>query len=168
MVNNGLISWLIMDLIFARKRVCSGMRGLIIAILLLAACTPIEAQRGQIVTDQEISQLKIGTTAKPEVTALLGTPTTVDPFDDKLWYYMGEDTKQIGIHPPVPTQRRVLALRFDDSGTLVEQKLLTKDDGQQIAMAPGETPVVTAQRTMVQQLIGNVGRFSDQGADSKK
>jgi outer membrane protein assembly factor BamE (lipoprotein component of BamABCDE complex) len=146
------------------------MRGLFIyGILLLAACTPIEAQRGQLVTEDQIAQLKIGTTAKPEVTALLGTPSTVDAFDDKQWYYIGEDTKQIGIHPPVPTVRRVLALRFDDSGTLVEEKLLGKNDAQQIAMAPGDTPVVATQRTIVQQLIGNVGRFNnDANNDSKK
>jgi hypothetical protein len=59
--------------------------------------------------------------------------------------------------------RRVLALRFDDSGTLVDEKLLSKADGQQIAMAPGETQVIAKQPTVVQQLIGNVGRFNDQG-----
>jgi outer membrane protein assembly factor BamE (lipoprotein component of BamABCDE complex) len=133
---------------------------------LLAACTPIQAQRGQLVTDEQLSQLKLGTTAKPEVTALLGTPTTVDSFDDKQWYYIGEDTKQIGIHPPIPTVRRVVALRFDDSGTLVDEKILGKSDAQQITMAPGETPVVATNRTIVQQLIGNVGRFNNND-DSK-
>ena len=134
----------------------------------LVACTPIQAQRGQLVTDEEIAQLKPGITAKAEVTALLGTPTTIAPFDDKQWYYIGEDTKQIGIHPPVPTQRRVVSLRFDDNGTLVDVKKLGKDDAQKVAMTPGETKVVAKEPTMVQQLIGNVGRFSDQGDNGKK
>lgn len=146
----------------------SAMRRLLLLALVLSACTPIEATRGQLVTDEELNQLKVGTTAKAEVIALLGTPTTVATFNDKQWYYIGEDTKQIGIHPPVPTKRRIVALTFDDAGTLIDEKILGKDDAQKVAMAPGETKVIGTERTIVQQLIGNVGRFNQSGDNSTK
>ena len=136
----------------------------------LAACTPIEAQRGQIVTDDELSHLVVGTTAKPEVLAAIGTPTSVGALDDKQWYYIGEDTKQVGIHPPVTTDRRIVALKFDENGLLTDKRVLGKNEGQQIAMAPGETRVIGKEPTVVQQLIGNVGRFSkgDTGSGAPK
>ena len=144
------------------------MRKFALVFCLLAACTPIQAQRGQIVSDDEIKQLNVGTTAKAEVTALLGSPTTTDPFDDSQWYYIGEDTKQIGIHPPMVVVRRVLSLKFDANGTLTDEKILSEKDAQKIASAPGQTVVVGKEPTVVQQLIGNVGRFNDTGkADSQ-
>jgi len=135
------------------------------AVIALAACTPIQAQRGQMVTDDQLSHLIVGTTAKPEIVAAIGTPTTMDSFDDKRWYYIGEDTKQIGIHPPSVTNRRVVALQFDENGTLTDKKILGKEDAQPVAMAPGATKVVGKEPTVVQQLIGNVGRFSNSEAD---
>ncbi len=137
-------------------------------LIALTACTPIQAQRGQVVTDDQLSHLVVGTTAKPEITAAIGTPTMVDSFDDKIWYYVGEDTKQIGIHPPIVVDRRVVALNFDDNGTLTDKKVLSKDDGQKIAMAPGVTRVIGNEPTVVQQLIGNVGRFSGDDTGSGK
>lgn len=133
----------------------------------VAACTPIQAQRGQLVTDDQLAQLKIGETAKAEVTAMLGTPTTVAAFDDKQWYYIGEDTKQIGIHPPIIEDRRIVALKFDDNGTLVDKRILSAADAQQIAMRAGATKVTGQEPNILQQLIGNVGRFSGGDSDSK-
>jgi len=140
-------------------------KSLFAAVIALAACTPIQAQRGQMVTDDQLSHLIVGTTAKPEIVAAIGTPTTVDSFDDKRWYYVGEDTKQIGIHPPSVTNRRVVALQFDENGTLTDKKILGKEDAQPVAMAPGATKVVGKEPTVVQQLIGNVGRFSNSEGD---
>jgi len=137
------------------------------AVITLAACTPIQAQRGQMVTDDQLSHLIVGTTAKPEIVAAIGTPTTVDSFDDKRWYYIGEDTKQIGIHPPSVTNRRIVALQFDENGTLTNKQILGKEAAQQVTMAPGATKVVGKEPTVVQQLIGNVGRFSGDSASDK-
>jgi len=140
---------------------------LVLGLIMAAACTPIQAQRGQIVSDDQLTHLIVGTTAKPEILAAIGTPTTVDAFDDKLWYYVGEDTKQVGIHPPSVTDRRVVALTFDENGVLQDKKVLGKDAAQQVAMAPGATKVTGQEPTVVQQLIGNVGRFEDSGTAKK-
>lgn len=136
--------------------------------LALSACTAIQAQRGQIIPDEQLAQLKIGTTSKAEVLALIGTPTSVSAFDDMQWYYIGEDTKQIGIHPAIPVVRRVVSLKFDTKGTLTDEHVLSKEDGEKIAMRPSTTQVMGEEPTLVQQLIGNVGRFSGSGDAGSK
>jgi outer membrane protein assembly factor BamE (lipoprotein component of BamABCDE complex) len=133
--------------------------------MVAAACSPIQAQRGQMVTDEEIDQVKIGTTAKPEVVALLGTPTSVSAFDDNQWYYIGEDTKQIGIHPSRTVNRRILALKFDETGVVAEKSILGLEDGETVSMKDGSTRVLSKEPNVLQQLVGNVGRFSKAGEE---
>lgn len=136
---------------------------LLACLLIMASCTPIQAQRGQMVSDEEEGRLIVGTTAKPEVLAALGTPTSVSTFDEKIWYYVGEDTSEVGIHGVKTDARRVLVLRFDESGVLQDKKILGKEDGQSVAMRPNSTKVLSREPTVIQQLIGNVGRFSKGG-----
>lgn len=132
-------------------------------ICLAAACSPIQAQRGQLITDEELAQLKTGETAKPEVLSMLGTPTSVSAFDADQWYYIGEDTKQSGIYNAETVTRRVVSLKFDETGVLKDKSVLGKEDGQDIAMRPGATKVLSKEPNVLQQLIGNVGRFSKGG-----
>lgn len=133
------------------------------ACLVMAACSPIQAQRGQLVTDEELAQIKTGETAKPEVISTLGTPTSISAFDENQWYYIGEDTKQSGVYNAETVTRRVVSLKFDEAGVLSDKKILGKDDGQDVAMRPGTTRVLSKEPTVIQQLIGNVGRFSKEG-----
>ncbi|HCM83605.1 MAG TPA: outer membrane protein assembly factor BamE [Alphaproteobacteria bacterium] len=139
----------------------------IILIGLLAACSPIQSQRGQLVSDEELTQIKTGETAKPEVIALLGTPTNISAFDENQWYYIGEDTKQIGVNHPETVTRRVVSLKFDETGVLSEKSVLGKEDGQEVVMHPGATRVLSKEQNVLQQLIGNVGRFSKEGGGAE-
>ena len=128
--------------------------------LILAACSPIQAQRGQIVSDEQLEKIVVGTTAKPEVLAMVGTPTTKGTFDENRWFYVGEDTKQSGIHHPKTLDRRVVAIIFDDLGVVTDKRVLNLDDGQDVAMNENKTEVLSKELNILQQLIGNVGRFS--------
>jgi outer membrane protein assembly factor BamE (lipoprotein component of BamABCDE complex) len=59
--------------------------------------------------------------------------------------------------------QQVLVLKFDPRGTLVSVRQLNKDDAKQIAMAPGATPSPGSEASFMQQLLGNVGRFTPAG-----
>lgn len=145
------------------------MKHLIYITLLaaLVACSPIQAQRGQLVTDEELADIKVGETAKPEVLALLGTPTNVSAFDADQWYYIGEDTKQSGVYLPKTVTRRVVSLKFDEAGLVKDKSVLGLEDGQEVAMKDGATKVLSKEPNVVQQLIGNVGRFSNDGGGAE-
>ena len=59
----------------------------------LAACTSTVEQHGHVLPERVISELKPGLVTRDGVVALLGTPSTVAPFDDKVWYYISEDRR---------------------------------------------------------------------------
>lgn len=139
---------------------------LIGGLMLLAACTPTISQRGNMIDDDRLQQLKIGTTSRSDVLDLLGTPTTQGTFDDRTWYYIGQHVEQSGVFAPEITEQKVARLTFDPtSGTLKDIHVFGKDDGKDVAMVDRETPTKGKELTFLQQMLGNLGKFSapDQG-----
>ncbi len=133
----------------------------------LAACglfAPIPTNRGIIVEAVDYNKLVPGTTTKADVTNLIGSPTTHATFDDNTWIYIGEVTAPVPTALPRVESQEVVVLAFDAGGTLRSRRLLDKADGHQIAMASGKTPTPGSQTSFMQQLIGNVGRYSPLGS----
>jgi outer membrane protein assembly factor BamE (lipoprotein component of BamABCDE complex) len=142
------------------------------AILLLLPLTscgvitlfdPTHVHRGQIVDADALKELVPGSSSRADATALLGSPTARATFDDNTWIYISQVTStRIGRTPGV-TAQRVIVLNFDPKGTLAGIHQLDKKDGKQIAMAAGATPSPGSEASFMQQLLGNVGKFTPAG-----
>lgn len=133
----------------------------LVLALFVAACTPTVAQRGNMVDDERLQQLKIGTSTRSDVLGLFGTPTTQGTFDDRTWYYIGQHVEQTGVFAPDITEQRVVKLVFDPAtGTLRDMKVLGKDDARDVSMIDRETPTKGKELTVIQQMLGNLGKFS--------
>ncbi len=135
----------------------------------LGACSffhiwdPLHARRGALIEQDALQQLVPGTSTRADARSLLGSPTAHATFDDNTWIYISQITStRIGRVPAV-TMQKVLVLQFDAGGTLKGIRSLDKDDGKQIAMAPGATPSPGSEASFMQQLLGNVGRFTPAG-----
>jgi len=126
----------------------------------LAACTSTVEQHGHVLPERVISELKPGLVTRDGVVALLGTPSTVAPFDDKVWYYISEDLKTVAFLRPDVVDRTVLVLRFDDQGMLSNVSTLDAEAGTEVAVVTRETPTAGHELTFLEQLLGNVGRFN--------
>ncbi len=131
----------------------------LLLVLPLADCAPTLAQRGQLVPPEQLAQLKTGTMTRGDVIAKIGTPTSIAPFDDTTWYYIGEDTSQSAFFAPKIIQRRVVQLQFDKDGLLKTINEKTAKDAQTVPVAKQTTRVDGEDPTVLQQLIGNVGRY---------
>src|SRR5688572_12321947 len=59
-------------------------------IAVMPACTPTVAQRGNMLEDYQIKTVIPGIHTRSDVLRLLGSPTTQAPFNDNLWYYIGQ------------------------------------------------------------------------------
>lgn len=141
----------------------------VLLTLPLASCSvvnifnPTHARRGALVEMEALKQLVPGTSTRADATSLLGTPTAHATFDDNTWIYITQITStRIGRTPGV-TMQHVLVLQFDSGGTLRGIRQLDKQDGAQIAMDPGATPSPGSEASFMQQLLGNVGRFTPAG-----
>jgi outer membrane protein assembly factor BamE (lipoprotein component of BamABCDE complex) len=137
----------------------------------LAGCSFFQAQsttRGDPIDVDSLRQLTPGVTTTADASALLGSPTAHETFDDNSWIYISQITRpRVGRLPGV-LQQRVVVLNFDGTGVLRSVKVYNKGDGRAVSMAPGTTATPGASVSILQQLFGNVGRFSgasDTGGD---
>jgi outer membrane protein assembly factor BamE (lipoprotein component of BamABCDE complex) len=131
---------------------------------LLAGCAPgfwtYEPQvRGNIVDADQLKQLVPGTSTQADATALLGSPTTKGAFDPNTWIYIGQVTRpQIAAFQKVEKQD-VVVLSFSGSGVLQKVEQRNGKDALPAPMLAGATPSPGSNPSIIQQVLGNVGRY---------
>jgi len=124
---------------------------------------PTLKTRGTMVDRDALAELIPGTSSRADAQSLIGSPTAKATFDDNTWIYIGQVTStRIGRTPGVHKQQ-VVVLTFDQGGTLRDIRKLDKSDSKDVAMAAGSTPSPGSEASFMQQLLGNVGKFTPAG-----
>jgi outer membrane protein assembly factor BamE (lipoprotein component of BamABCDE complex) len=127
----------------------------------LAACDPDVHTRGNLASASALEEIRVGQSSRAQVASALGTPSTTSLFDkQETWFYIGAQTQQYAIWPTEELSRQVVAITFDKQGIIESVKLLDKDDGTQLAVVDRTTPTAGRELNIIQQLLGNIGRFS--------
>lgn len=127
--------------------------------LAVAACnTPIHV-RGHVTDPQSIEEIKEGEYTEEDVLALLGTPSTVSTFNTHKWYYIGYRSSQFAFELPEVLERNVLAVSFDEDGLVKGKEVFSLEDGREIDFVSRETPTEGRDFTILQQILGNMGRL---------
>jgi outer membrane protein assembly factor BamE (lipoprotein component of BamABCDE complex) len=133
----------------------------------LGGCSFFDAPpvaRGHKVTEDQLKELVPGVQSKTDVETLLGSPTARGTFDDNNWYYISATSRYRPMQRESVTDRKVVVVEFDDAGKLKQVHELGEDDGRQINIVSRETPVPGNDRSLLQALFGNMGRFNPLGA----
>ena len=134
--------------------------------LSLAACdTPVNI-RGYVADPESVEAIEAGQYTQEDVLALLGTPSTVSTFDDRKWYYIGHKSTQFAFQHPDVLERNVLVVSFDDTGYVSYKQIYSLADGREIELIERETPTEGRDFTVMQQLLGNLGRLPGSGAET--
>jgi outer membrane protein assembly factor BamE (lipoprotein component of BamABCDE complex) len=128
--------------------------------LLLAGCTNPIDQRGNLPEPDRLAQIKPGHTDKAEVTQLLGSPSSVAAFDANTWYYISQKTRPFAFFTPSRVDQEVVAIDFDSKGIVRDLRRKTMADAEPIVPDPNATPAPGRTFSLMEQLIGNLGRFS--------
>ncbi|MBP2298013.1 outer membrane protein assembly factor BamE [Azospirillum picis] len=139
----------------------------LLAGLATAGCSPTVATRGNLTDPEMVAELQPGQSRRDDVAAVLGTPTSVGTFDPNVWYYIGQKTEKTAFFEPEVTERRVVVAHFDDNGILRQIKTLDKSNGQDIEMVERTTPTAGRELGFLEQMMGNVGRFSAKDTKGK-
>jgi len=150
-------------------RVRSGLKQALISASLLAlltACMPTSVERRGFVPEQEkIEKLKAGTDTRATVEETLGTPSAKATFDDDTWYYISDRTETVAFFDAEVLERTVLAIVFDDNGNVKDIGKYGAKDGKIIEFVARKTPTKGKELTFLEQMFGNLGRFSGGGND---
>src|SRR5690349_23598816 len=113
------------------------------ATLLIAGCSIFAAPsqlRGNKVDADQLKELVPGTSTKPDVTALIGSPTAKATFDDNTWLYVSEVTRPRIARVQGILSQSVVVLTFNDQGVLQDVKQVNQDDSVPITVVARATP----------------------------
>ncbi len=137
------------------------LAGVLMAVISASACTPTTAIRGNYLEQHQLEQVKPGVHTRSEVMRILGSPTTTSPFDQNTWYYLGQHTEKHGVLDPKVTDERVIIVTFDSKG-IVESVTERKDGRMEVPISGRSTPTHGNDVSLMQQLLGNIGKFNPQ------
>ena len=135
---------------------------LVLLPLLLGACSAVQApvvQRGSRVTADQLREITPGVQTKDDVRAVLGSPTQTGMFGDDEWYYISTNTRQRPAGQLLVSDQQIVAVEFDRRGVVRRVHALDPGEAREVRMVARETPVPGNERTLLQALFGNVGRF---------
>jgi outer membrane protein assembly factor BamE (lipoprotein component of BamABCDE complex) len=142
------------------RRIIAAAAVFVIAGMTLS-CTPRIDNHGNEIDLDNLVEIEPGKTRKSRVSALLGTPSSTSDFGEDTWFYIGATTKTVAFFQPELINRKVVYVSFDKDGVVGSIGKLSEQDGRKIEIVDRETPTAGQRITLLQQLIGNIGRFND-------
>jgi len=143
-----------------RRTVSLGTFPLALAIVMLAACDNIADLRGFAPTPGTVDKLEVGTQSREDVQRLVGSPSSVATFNPNVWYYISEKQEYWGPSRPWISEQSVIQITFNESGRVQNIKYFDLKDAQNITMVARITPTSGKELTVLEQILGNVGKFS--------
>ena len=125
----------------------------------LSACSPITSYSGFQAIDSDPKDVAVGTDTKSTVRAKLGSPSVQSTFDPNVWFYVNQVKERVAFRRPKVIARNVTAVAFNKETEAVETvNNYTLKDGRAIAYNNRETPTRGREMTILEQLLGSVGR----------
>jgi len=139
----------------------------------LTACGPVVQSQGLQIREHELARIQRGISTERDVRNVLGSPTTTDvvtllndtgempPVEAQRWIYIHQVSEQHAFFAPEVVERSVLVVDFDAAtGVVHDYEQLGLEDGYLVEIVPRETPTEGIELTILQQLLGNLGRFT--------
>ena len=130
-----------------------------ILALCAGACSPTVSQRGNLLEDFQVQQVTPLESTRSDVLRSLGSPTTKSTFNQNVWYYIGQETHKRGILDPEVVEERIILVAFNEEG-FVENIEDIDRQRLNIPYARDKTPTHGNETTIMQQFLGNLGKFN--------
>jgi outer membrane protein assembly factor BamE (lipoprotein component of BamABCDE complex) len=151
-----------------RRTVPLLLAGVLLAPLALAGCENMVDQRGFAATPGSVDKIEIGAQSREDIVRLIGSPSAVATFNPNVWYYISQKQETFAFMKPKITEQKVMQLSFNDTGRLQAIKKYDLEDAENITMVSRITPTAGKELTILEQIMGNVGRFSAPGSSQNQ
>jgi len=131
--------------------------------LALAGCAQVRDRQGYLVDPVLVASIQPGVDNRDSVTATLGRPTFVGQFDQRDWYYVSRETRNLGFNHPRPVAQTVLHVRFDEAGNVASVNRTGLEQVASISPSEKKTPTLGRDRSFFEELFGNIGQVGTVG-----
>jgi outer membrane protein assembly factor BamE (lipoprotein component of BamABCDE complex) len=133
------------------------------AALGAAGCAPTYTTHGFTPQAEVLDTIEAGTDTRGSVLRKLGRPSSSGTFDSSVWYYVASKMEEFAFYEPTVVDRKVVVVKFDDAGLVTAVNRYGVEDGKVVDLVTRTTPTFGRELTVLQQIMGNVGRV-DPGA----
>jgi len=135
------------------------LAAVIAAAVGLTACNPNLRTHGFRYVDGEVPEITPGEDTEASILSRLGSPSTRGVFETNTWYYISATNEELAYLRPDTRERLIVAVTFTEDGVVESVEELTLEDGRRVALVDRETPTRGRELTLLEQLLGNVGRL---------
>ncbi len=142
------------------RRAAAVLTAAVLVSATLSGCATRVAVRGNLPDSERLAEVVPGDMSREEVAEILGSPSSVTPFDSDLWLYISEKTETFAFMAPEVVERNVIMVKFTDKGIVNEVKKLDLSNAQDVKHVERVTPTSGNEVTFWDQLFHNVGRFN--------
>ena len=130
---------------------------LIVACLLINACTGIKSNNGYLPVRDSVDQLKVNVTSPSSAKSTLGEPALVLGKKEPIFIYSSQVTNRVLFFEPKVISRDVLVLYFNKKKKLRKLENFTLEDGKSFDLNTDATNLNTEERSLIANLFSNVG-----------
>ena len=134
---------------------------LVACAIFLGSCTPIIQTRGNVPDPILLEQIEPGELSRDDIANMLGSPSSTAIFGEEIWYYISKQTETIAFFESEIIEQQVVAIAFDNSGMVTSVSTYGLEDARDIEPSERVTPTGGRELTVLEQLFGNLGRFSN-------
>ena len=122
-------------------------------MLTLGGCTGEAFQRGYVLPDGALEQIRLGA-SQEQVLIVLGTPSTVATVSGEAFYYISQRAERmVAFLPTKITDQRVIAIYFDRDRRVQRVAAYGIKDGKVFDFIARTTPTAGSDLTVVQALF---------------
>ena len=130
----------------------------VMAALTLSNCTTSEVlTQGYVIDEKTVELVPVGS-SREQVLLSLGTPSTTATFDNEVFYYISQKrVRGAAFMKPRLVSQNVLAVYFDEEGTVTNIANYTLKDGKAFDMISRTTPTASKDETFLLQILSGAG-----------
>ena len=131
-----------------------------VALCLLTSCSVEIEEHGKRIEKDLLNKIEPGSTQKEQVLSILGAPSTENDFGNTAWFYIASNNKPTALFGNKLVSRSIIKIMFNDKNTVTKITTLTEKDQNTVEHNQEKTPTAGQEIGILQQLLGNVGRFN--------
>ena len=133
------------------------------ALVATSGCTKTRGHQGHLLDETLVSGIQPGIDNRDSVSGTLGRPTFVGQFDQRDWYYVSRDTRQMAFTLPRAYRQTLLHVRFDEQGNVATVERTGLEKVASIRPLDAKTPTLGRDRSFFEELFSNVGQVGALG-----
>ena len=131
-----------------------------LGLCLLTSCSVETEEHGKRIGKDLLDKIVPGSTQKQQVLSILGAPSTENDFGNKAWFYIASNNRKTALFGDKLLSRSIIKIMFNDKNTVTKITMLTEKDQKPVEHSQNKTPTAGQEIGILQQLLGNVGRFN--------